>query len=429
MATTTAVAASTARVTAGTVEVDALWPGADAPGGRRLRIVDGVVTEMTPLRRRPGRLVVGLPPLVNAHDHGRGLGTVHDGVRDAPLDDWIAAFRAVATPDSQHEKVATATARMAATGTGGVVLCVNPTTPDTAAEVRRAAAAAAVTGIRAAVAHPLSRKGGYRRDRGGDPARAGAAEAALDSVDALADEVAGDGIDVLYHPVGPQWVDEELLVAVGRRSAATGRGVHMHLLETAAQRAWADDVYPDGLLHTLDAYGLLGPRTWLAHGTHLRQDEIALVAERGARVALNVSSNMRLASGIAPIAGLTAAGATIGIGLDGMTLDDDLDGWGELRLLRGLLQAQRLATVPAAEVLTAATTGAPLASAAGAGRRLAVGDAVDLAVHDLSHLAHLADRPGWPVEEIAVAACGAGTCTEVWAAGRRIHPAPPVNGD
>ena len=61
-------------------------------------------------------------------------------------------------------------------------------------------------------------------------------------------------------------------------------------------------------------------------------DDIALLAERGVGVAHNVSSNLRLRSGIAPIAEMLAAGVKVGIGLDGHALDDDQDFLREIRL-------------------------------------------------------------------------------------------------
>jgi len=76
----------------------------------------------------------------------------------------------------------------------------------------------------------------------------------------------------------------------------------MHLFETQAQREWADAVYPEGLVCRLDEIGFLSPRLTVAHGVWLKEDECALLAERGVTVSVNTSSNLRLRSGIAPVA-------------------------------------------------------------------------------------------------------------------------------
>ncbi len=136
-----------------------------------------------------------------------------------------------------------------------------------------------------------------------------------------------------YGPVGPQWVDENVLARIAQRSADTGRRIHMHLLETLAQRQWSDATYPGGIVPYLDSVGLLSPRLTVAHGVHLRQDEIALLADRGVMVSVNTSSNLRLRSGIAPVADFVKQGLGFGMGMDGMALDDDEDALRELRLL------------------------------------------------------------------------------------------------
>ena len=98
--------------------------------------------------------------------------------------------------------------------------------------------------------------------------------------------------------------------------------------------------YPEGIVEFLDRVGLAGPEVCFAHGTQLRADELAALARRGCVLALNASSNLRLCSGIAPVALARQSGVALGAGLDGLALGDDGDYWTELRLLRGLEQAQ-----------------------------------------------------------------------------------------
>jgi cytosine/adenosine deaminase-related metal-dependent hydrolase len=128
-------------------------------------------------------------------------------------------------------------------------------------------------------------------------------------------------------------VSDAAFVAIAQASADTGRRVHMHLFETQAQREWADAIYPGGLIRWLDQIGFLSPRLTVAHGVWLNDAECALLAERGVTVSVNTSSNLRLRSGIAPVARYLAHGLRFGMGLDGMAFDDDEDALREARLL------------------------------------------------------------------------------------------------
>jgi cytosine/adenosine deaminase-related metal-dependent hydrolase len=146
----------------------------------------------------------------------------------------------------------------------------------------------------------------------------------------------GSHVTVQYGPTGVQWCSADLLEAIAQASGDTGRPVHMHLLETRYQRAWADHTYPRGIVSYLDAIGLLSPRLTLAHCTWARPEELALFAERGVTIAVNTSSNLGLKSGVAPVAEMLRAGCRVAMGLDGMALDEDDDALRELRLAYAL---------------------------------------------------------------------------------------------
>ena len=150
--------------------------------------------------------------------------------------------------------------------------------------------------------------------------------------------------DVQYGPQAVQWCTHELLEAIARASERTGRRIHMHLLETRTQRAWLDANYPGGILKFLDSIGFLSPRLTLAHCTWARPDELELIAERGATISVNTSSNLHLRSGIAPLKEMVKRGCRVALGLDGSTLDEDDDALREMRLAHLLHQGTAFTT-------------------------------------------------------------------------------------
>lgn len=106
----------------------------------------------------------------------------------------------------------------------------------------------------------------------------------------------------------------------------------MHMLETRYQQHYARKTWGVSFIQHLDAIGALGDWLILAHMVWVEDDEIALLSERGVGVVHNVSSNLRLRSGIAPIAKMVAANVPVSIGLDGHALYDDQDFLREMRL-------------------------------------------------------------------------------------------------
>ena len=158
----------------------------------------------------------------------------------------------------------------------------------------------------------------------------------IELTDAIASAIAGPKVDVQLGPAGVQWCSRPLLEAVAENSARTGRRVHMHLLETIYQRAWADQNYPDGIVRYLDDIGFLSERLTLAHCIHARPDELEIIAASGARIVTNFSSNMHLRSGLGPIAAAHKCGCAIAVGVDGLALDEDDDALREMRLVQGV---------------------------------------------------------------------------------------------
>jgi 5-methylthioadenosine/S-adenosylhomocysteine deaminase len=135
--------------------------------------------------------------------------------------------------------------------------------------------------------------------------------------------------------------------------------VIIHLAETKDEVKTARDKYkltPAGFLESIDFFG---PRTIAAHGVHLTPGDIAILAKRGAGVAHNPESNMKLASGIAPVEALRKAGVAVGLGTDGAASNNDLDMFEAMRqaaFLHKLVSGDPRA-IPAPVALEMATIG------------------------------------------------------------------------
>jgi cytosine/adenosine deaminase-related metal-dependent hydrolase len=102
-----------------------------------------------------------------------------------------------------------------------------------------------------------------------------------------------------------------------------GVGLHTHLCETLDEERYTlqtKGLRPVAYMETLD---WVGPDVWFAHAVHVSDDEVRLFANKGAGVCHCPSSNMRLASGIAPVKKYRDAGVRTGLGVDGSASNDD----------------------------------------------------------------------------------------------------------
>ena len=165
-------------------------------------------------------------------------------------------------------------------------------------------------------------------------------------------------------------LDGATLMAARDLSMRHGVPTLIHVAETRDEVKIAQDQYKASPVGYLDGLGFLGPGVVAAHGVWVSAPEIAMLKQRGVGVSHNPESNMKLASGTAPVPGYLAAGVAIGLGTDGAASNSDLDMFEAMRTASLLhkLQTGDPQAVGARTALEMATMGG--ARALGMGDRI-----------------------------------------------------------
>jgi cytosine/adenosine deaminase-related metal-dependent hydrolase len=187
-------------------------------------------------------------------------------------------------------------------------------------------------------------------------------------------------------PSNLHWCSDRALGLLADASARHDVPMHMHLVETAYQKEYARRLSGSTALAHIDRFGLVNERLTIGHGVWLNEPDIERLAEVGACICHNCSSNFRLRSGVAPLNRFEAAGIPTALGIDEAGLNDDRDMLQEMRLA---LRAHRIPGMDEADVPTipqilrmATTGGARTTPYSGTIGRLEVGMAADLSIHD-----------------------------------------------
>ncbi|MEZ4367955.1 MAG: 5'-deoxyadenosine deaminase [Kofleriaceae bacterium] len=170
---------------------------------------------------------------------------------------------------------------------------------------------------------------------------------------------AGGRLRYAYAPRFALSCTEELLREVGRQAPLRGVRIHTHASENLAEIAEVRRRHGTDNLSYLAACGICGPHCTLAHCVHVDDAGMARLAADGTHVCHCPSSNLKLASGIAPVPELLAAGVSVAIGADGAPCNNNLDGLLELRLAALLHKkpSRGPRTLPAPVVVRMATMG------------------------------------------------------------------------
>jgi 8-oxoguanine deaminase len=201
------------------------------------------------------------------------------------------------------------------------------------------------------------------------------------------DSSPGAQIRIGLAPCSPFSITKRLMSETARLAQQYDCQIHTHLCETKDEEDFCLAMYKMRPVDLLEETGWMSPRAWLAHGIHFNAEEVRRLGKAGVGVCHCAASNMTLASGLCPTKDLDAAGAPVGLGVDGSASNDSSNMMEAVRLA---LMIGRLrygaAAVTHQDVLRWASEG----SARCLGRtdigRIATGLEADLALFSLEEL-------------------------------------------
>ena len=351
---------------------------------------DGIIREVGPYdalrqRHQPDAELGGpdhavIPGLVNSHHHGRGVTTLQMGTCDDCLEVWILAGWGRRPYDHYLMTLYTAL-NMLESGTTTVMY----NHPQTAAATLKEDADAVLrgfldAGMRVAFSSYLRNQnrvvyagddeflGGLPADLADDVRRyLSAAHMSDDDYFAFSDEMhreyhnhSSGKVRVLLSPANAQWNSDEFLVRCKEQTARLQTGIHMHLVESAYQKDYGIRTWGKTPVEHLHDLEFLGPEVSFAHAVWLTDRDIELLADAGATVCHNASSNLRLKNGIAPVNPMLARGVNVAMGTDSTAINDDDDLLQEMRLVSKLHRQPIIgeAAITVDQVLAMATANA-----------------------------------------------------------------------
>ncbi|MBG6205644.1 cytosine/adenosine deaminase-related metal-dependent hydrolase [Labrenzia sp. EL_126] len=150
-------------------------------------------------------------------------------------------------------------------------------------------------------------------------------------IDRYHDASPGSMTRIVVAPCSPFSVSEDLLRESARLARDKGVMLHTHLCETLDEERYTLERFGKRPVEWMEGLDWTGPDVWFAHAIHVEDEEIRLFAGTGCGAAHCPCSNMRLASGIAPVKKYMAAGVKVGLGVDGSASNDGSNMLGEVR--------------------------------------------------------------------------------------------------
>jgi 5-methylthioadenosine/S-adenosylhomocysteine deaminase len=182
----------------------------------------------------------------------------------------------------------------------------------------------------------------------------------LARAEAFIEEFKGDAlITPAVAPHAIYTLDGPTLKAARELSKKHGVPTIIHVAETRDEIQTARERFTTSPVSYLDSLGVLGPGVLAAHGVWVNESDIAVLKARGVGVSHNPESNMKLASGTAPVTGYLRAGVALGLGTDGAASNNDLDMFEAMRIASFLAKLQTVdpRVVGAGTALEMATMG------------------------------------------------------------------------
>ncbi|MCA3261764.1 MAG: amidohydrolase family protein [Telmatospirillum sp.] len=243
--------------------------------------------------------------------------------------------------------------------------------------------------------------------------------------EALLAAVAGERrLAVQVAPANLHWLSDAALGLAGELSTRHDLPMHMHLLETPYQKAYAAKRTGGSALAHIDRFGLLGRRLTIGHGVWMTESDIELCAQRGTHICHNCSSNFRLKSGIAPVNRFLARGIPVALGMDEAGINDDRDMLQEMRMA---LRVHREPGIEAphptpAQILRMATErGADTTPFAGRIGRLSAGHDADVVLFDWDAVTYPYQSSDIPPVDVLVQRAKSAAVKTVFVAGDAVY--------
>lgn len=313
-------------------------------------IEDGIIKEVGSSTKSTAEKVIDakggvvMPGLINTHCHA-GMTLFRGYADDMPLQDWLENHiwpaEAKVTDEDIYVGTLVACLEMIRSGTTAFA--------DMYIHMDRVAQAVEESGIRGALSYGMIDFGDKEK-----------ADAEFKEGSRFVQEWNGkaDGrITTMYGPHAPNTCSRDFLIRVKEQAVKDNVRIHIHVLETEAELNYMKEQFGMCSIHFLKNIDFWGPDVLAAHCVWLSDGDIKILAEHKVNISHNVTSNMKLASGIAPVAKLLAAGANVSLGTDGCASNNNLDMFEEMKTT-ALLQKVSImdpTVLPARQVLEMAT--------------------------------------------------------------------------
>jgi len=314
---------------------------------------------------------IAVPGMVNAHTHA-GMTLLRSYADDMLLMDWLEnkiwPVEALMTKDDIYWGTMLATVEMLKSGT--------TTFADMYADMDKVAEAVEETGMRASLSRGLI---GVVPD---------SAKKLQENIQLFKDWHGKDNgrIQVMMGPHAPYTCPPDYLKKVITAAGELGCEIHMHLSETEGEVSAC--LKENGLtpIALMDKLGMFELGTLAAHCVHVTDDDMKIMAAKHVRVAHNPQSNLKLASGIAPIPAMLQKGITVALGTDGTSSNNNLDMLEEARLAAFMHknQSNDPTVIPAATALQMATVNGAKALGFENLGEIKVGQKADIVLYDMN---------------------------------------------